>query len=1105
MPSLTKVQPAFILAQGAIELDSGTASAPSLKFATSSSTGMFSPSTGALAFSTGSTQNALTILSGGNVGIGTTNPVSKLSIGTSGTDRISIDWIGSGGPYAVATIQANMQSGEVRMGAVNTAGTHFVTLYSNNSEALRILSSGNIGIGTTNPTSKLHVSGGDLHVNSLDGDNVDIKLSVENNNNFSIIRSIRASDSQSILSFNINNGGLKEVAQFHYDEGLYVKGTGDGTTAGNAGLITFSDQSGTRLAQITSYKTGVGDNTDLIFSTYDENSFRCSEKLRITSTGNVGVGTDNPTSKLDVAGTVTATNFADATGGYNVNLGSNSIEGRGLVAGYSGGSYGGIGYNVRHTTTGGVWIAPSTDTSSYLLFNSAGFTFYGAGSGVAGRTLSYTGLATLNSSGNLSLTGTSHTAGGNTIWHAGNDGAGSGLDADLLDGQNGTYYRQAWQSIDAGTRLDYSLGFQPPTSGYAGFYFSKSTSGATTGDAGYLLVRGTSDNDIYTAEGITLVADAGWLTLAQRTTSSRGVRIMSGTTSAERLKITTAGDIQFLNGNSLTYNGNTIWHSANDGAGSGLDADLLDGLSSGSFIQTPGSTSQMISGNINGAVNPDNVTINGIQYCTSVSLLGQTDGALYSQAYSSSWIGQIFQDYRTGQLALRGKNSGTWQPWRTNWDSGNDGAGSGLDADLLDGLDLHTGRNNEANKVVRTDGNGYIQAGWINTISGNLGVTARLDRVYTSNDGYIRYLSLTDFKNQMGLSSKNSYSRAVDYTSNSDYWVGSFGHSGYGANETFHGGSGFFDIWGGTNYPSGFTHIHGINMLHYTTNSLGSTGGVAYGWQLTTQYDSDAGPYWRRCNAGSFSNWRKIWHDTNDGAGSGLDADLLDGNNSSYFLDTSSTTQTKTGRLNIHGDFLVAVNGTTANHIVQRPYTINNGTLSWEGSAGQLFSITNNLTAGSIFSVNDVSGIPSIDVDADGTVRLAPFNGTVVVKQVTETSVNNFNTTLAPSSGTLTIDVSVGTVILGDLNASVNTWAFTNVPTTNNRATTITLIIDGDTSQTYGEACSVNGSTIVGGVKWPGGNAPVATNGFDIISFTIVRDGAGTINVFGSGNTNLAT
>ena len=45
---------------------------------------------------------------------------------------------------------------------------------------------------------------------------------------------------------------------------------------------------------------------------------------------------------------------------------------------------------------------------------------------------------------NIVLTPTatpSITIGGNTVWHAGNDGSASGLDSDLLDGQHGTYYR----------------------------------------------------------------------------------------------------------------------------------------------------------------------------------------------------------------------------------------------------------------------------------------------------------------------------------------------------------------------------------------------------------------------------------------------------------------------------------------------------------------------------------------------------------------------------------------------------------------------------------------------------------------------------------------
>ena len=37
----------------------------------------------------------------------------------------------------------------------------------------------------------------------------------------------------------------------------------------------------------------------------------------------------------------------------------------------------------------------------------------------------------------------------------------------------------------------------------------------------------------------------------------------------------------------------------------------------------------------------------------------------------------------------------------------------------------------------------------------------------------------------------------------------------------------------------------------------------------------------------------------------------------------------------------------------------NSGTLSFSGTAGQLFSITNDLT-GTIFSVNDISGMPSL-------------------------------------------------------------------------------------------------------------------------------------------------
>jgi hypothetical protein len=62
---------------------------------------------------------------------------------------------------------------------------------------------------------------------------------------------------------------------------------------------------------------------------------------------------------------------------------------------------------------------------------------------------------------------------------------------------------------------------------------------------------------------------------------------------------------------------------------------------------------------------------------------------------------------------------------------------------------------------------------------------------------------------------------------------------------------------------------------------------------------------------------------------------------------------------------------------------LDDNTLSFEGSAGQLFSINNNLTLGTIFAVSDVSGVPSLSVDANGTVALNPFNGNLAIGKPT--------------------------------------------------------------------------------------------------------------------------
>lgn len=47
--------------------------------------------------------------------------------------------------------------------------------------------------------------------------------------------------------------------------------------------------------------------------------------------------------------------------------------------------------------------------------------------------------------------------------------------------------------------------------------------------------------------------------------------------------------------------------------------------------------------------------------------------------------------------------------------------------------------------------------------------------------------------------------------------------------------------------------------------------------------------------------------------------------------------------------------------------------LSFEGTQGQLFSIADNLSSGTIFSVSDVTGLPLIEADASGDVKIGEF------------------------------------------------------------------------------------------------------------------------------------
>ncbi len=209
----------------------------------------------------------------------------------------------------------------------------------------------------------------------------------------------------------------------------------------------------------------------------------------------------------------------------------------------------------------------------------------------------------------------------NIVWHAGNDGSGSGLDADLLDGQQGSFYRDAG-NLNAGivpvarlsgtyninisgrasvaTNADYAANSDKldgkdasdfALSGHGHNYVSKAGDTMT----GTLTAPGYNINDANTkiVEGgnnsVRIQTNNGYVDIGPQNTvwahfnTDRPEFYFNKPVEAEgMLKVYNTGT--YLTGVEGKIAGNKIWHAGNDGSGSGLDADLLDGMDSKDFV-----------------------------------------------------------------------------------------------------------------------------------------------------------------------------------------------------------------------------------------------------------------------------------------------------------------------------------------------------------------------------------------------------------------------------------------------------------------------------------------------------------------------------------------
>jgi len=281
----------------------------------------------------------------GNVGIGTTSPAHKLDV-NSGSIFLDSDWPVYFGSTS-ALIEGNSSGTILRSNASagfkwTDGGNTHMTLDTN----------GNLGIGTTSPQVQLHVAKNSPfpNTNAVTSSNTGFVVSGNDglmdllsfDDNSTVATSLGmgrySQTTGSIIDkwglvtwYDTGNEGsnLSDRLAIHYGSGktpwnnseklcitregnvgIGTTGPGNKLQIGSVGSTGYSGNEivwgdGTRAGAIHINSTG----SYLYASANQIFAPGTSEKMRITSTGNVGIGTTNPVDKLHVVGTVQSLNY----------------------------------------------------------------------------------------------------------------------------------------------------------------------------------------------------------------------------------------------------------------------------------------------------------------------------------------------------------------------------------------------------------------------------------------------------------------------------------------------------------------------------------------------------------------------------------------------------------------------------------------------------------------------------------------------------------------------------------------------------------------------------------------------------------------------------
>ena len=254
-----------------------------------------------------------------NVGIGTTNPVSKLHV----VGPINIERIGVANVYSTVDMEGNFR--------FNASDGYAHTFLNNNSELVRIMPSGNVGIGTTSPATALDVNGtisvGGSPIASFSGNynrilrpNGTVGIYLGNatdagnyyDNTTHYFRSSGGGTTYAVINYlgNVGIGTTSPATKLHVvgysrnDGGLLLNGSDADyreiifttSAASRWNLYAYGGESGSNAGSVL-YLARYADNGDYI----------ANVATFLRTNGYVGIATTTPTQQLHVSGNVRVT------------------------------------------------------------------------------------------------------------------------------------------------------------------------------------------------------------------------------------------------------------------------------------------------------------------------------------------------------------------------------------------------------------------------------------------------------------------------------------------------------------------------------------------------------------------------------------------------------------------------------------------------------------------------------------------------------------------------------------------------------------------------------------------------------------------------------